>query len=513
MERLRLAPNTRQYLRHGALLHAVLISCTIGYATPARAAGRPRRVTSDRALIEQQDAIIRAQQVRLDDLARRLQEVEQQLARNAPAPATPTTTPATPPAQVAAAPATDSSAPQGSEKPARPADPGPATAASAPALASNAAPVPKGFVAIPGTQAVMRIGGRLQLDAMFYPSAGAGESEDFFYPRLLNGAGPHFDRTRFSARDSRVLADFRLPTAFGQVRAYTEWDFFGAIPANSQSQLGGYTPRLRQLYVEVGPGAQPGGWSFLAGQAWSTFNDTTAYANVFNGLPFGSVFVRQPQLRFTKWLSKETSIAVALENPEGDVAGATGGNANEQFDALPDLVVNAHTEQAWGGLQAGLLVRQVQETVPDAKKAAWGVSLGGHFKVAGMGRDMLRFQTNYGDALGRYIGELGPTFDGRVTPDKDDFDLNRVFAGNVSYEHYWADHWSSSLALSQVSVDNPDFAPDDALARTRTLTLTALYTPITGLDFGVEYIWAEKKTEDGTIVRRSAPRFTTRYVF
>ncbi len=346
---------------------------------------------------------------------------------------------------------------------------------------------------------------------MAFPDAAPGELEDFIVPRLLNGAGPNHDRVRLTARDSRILTDFRMPAgALGGLRAYSEWDFMGTIAPDAQAQLSSYTPRLRHMFVEIGPGV--GEWSFLAGQTWSAFNDVSAYADIYNGLLFGAVFERQPQIRATKWFGRKWAVSVSVENPEGDVSGATGADANTQFDSLPDLVVTTRTTQQWGTLQAGLLLRRIEETSPAGERFAWGVNLSGNIPVRVLGRDNARFQVNYGTGIGRYIGELGPGYDGIARP-SDGFGLIDSFAANVSYQHFWSDAFHSSLAVSLVQLNTPQEAAASFLKRTRTVTANLVYMPVDSLEFGLEFTLADKETQDESKVSRPFSRLTTRFTF
>lgn len=471
--------------------------------------------TSWQSVAEQQGTLIRQQQAQIEALSRRLSTLEKGGA--VPATQAPITASIAPvqqagdPGRSAVQQASTSSLPPTPSGPAI--SPAPISAILA-ALPANGTTLPsRGFMSVPGTAAVIRIGGRIQAEGLFFPNAGAGESEDFIVPRLINGNGPTHDRTRLTARDSRVLTDVRLPAGpLGGIRAYTEWDFLGSVPTNSQAQFNAYEPRMRHLFLEVGPGV--GSWSFLAGQTWSAFNDVSSYADIYNGLIFGAVFVREPQFRLTKWFGRKWSVAVSLENPDGDVSGATGAQANEQFDALPDVVVTTRTEQSWGRLQAGLLLRQIEETSPADRRFAWGMNLSGTIPIKSLGRDNARFQVNYGNGIGRYIGELGPGFDGIVRPGgKDGFALIKTFAGNVSYKHFWSDRFASSLALSEVLLDNPIDATATALKRTRTATGTLVFTPADSLEFGIEFTLADKQTKDGESVSRPFSRFVTRFNF
>ncbi|USU13791.1 porin [Sphingomonadaceae bacterium OTU29THOMA1] len=457
------------------------------YPAAARSAGSQdvaAVLRQQRVLIEQQAAVLAAQQT---ELAALRSKVEALAARREEPIASPQITAAVSAPPVAAA------------------------------LPSVAAPPAKS----PPTQSAkaenrdlrVKIGGWVQFDALYFPEARPGELEDLLHPRLfsLDPAARGRDRIRLSARDTRINIDVARTTDIGDIRAVTEFDFFGNVVNNAQSQLNSYEPRLRHAYFEWTD--RSGRLSVLAGQSWSTFANPSSYAVIYNPLPLGSVFVRQPQLRVTYRVASGMTVSAALENPQGDTAGASGGAMNEQFDSIPDIVLTGRLDRRWGSVQLGGLLRRIDETQPSGSATVWGVSGSGTILLPVLGATQkLRFQGTYGTAVGRYIGELGAGFDG-ISAVGRPLQVERVFAGNVSYEHFFAPWISGTLQGSNVHVDGPPDMSAQSINRVSAFAANVVLHPVDALDLALEHIRASRTDVGGGSASRRIVRFSGRYRF
>ena len=444
--------------------------CLLVPVTPARG-----QETAGSDMLLRLEALVEAQGTQLERQERELAELRGELASLRAAPASPPV-PAPPPPSAAQ--------PQ-------------STAAASP----------------PSSDVAVKIGGWVQLDMLYFTGARPGESEDLLYPRLfsVDPTAPGRGRFRASARDTRLNVDVRKTTSIGTIRAFTEFDFFGSVVNNAQSQFNAYDPRLRHAFVEW---TNPSGrLSVLGGQNWSLFADPSSYASIYNPLPLGSVFVRQAQLRVSYRPAKGVTLAASLENPQGDVSGANGAAINEQFDPLPDLVLSARLDRKWGALQVGGLLRQIEETRPSGSATAWGISGSGFLRFPLSGADQkLRFQATYGNGVGRYIGELGAGFDGQIAPGQP-LERNKVFAGNLSYEHSFTPWLSATAQGSYLHVASPAGAPAETIEEVRALAGNLVFHPIPKLDVAFEYIRATRINIDEARATRDIMRFTTRYSF
>jgi hypothetical protein len=123
---------------------------------------------------------------------------------------------------------------------------------------------------------------------------------------------------------------------------------------------------------------------------------------------------------------------------------------------------------------------------------------GGALSVAGIlptiGKDDFRFTATAGNAIGRYSDGFFPDgilgSDGRIS-------LPRQWAWFAAYRHYWSDQLRSSLVLSSADENNPTGAPGDTNKSTHSAHVNLIWSPVANSDLGIEYIYADRKTEDG----------------
>ncbi len=143
-----------------------------------------------------------------------------------------------------------------------------------------------------------------------------------------------------TARQSRfsALAQADVNSAT-HLAGYVEMDFLGAAQTANSKETNSYNPRVRHVYGTLD--WDNTGMHFLAGQTYSL-----ATLNGFGILPGneslpatidaqfmpGTVWVRQPQVRFTKDFDKKLWLALSFENPQ--TTFYTGANALPKTVAL-----------------------------------------------------------------------------------------------------------------------------------------------------------------------------------
>ena len=115
----------------------------------------------------------------------------------------------------------------------------------------------KGFMQIPGTQTIVRLGGYAKLDTIY--DTGAIGYPDAFVTSTIPVPRPRDDAGNFTmqARQTRLSLEVRRPTVFDEsLRFYFETDLFGGGAGN-------YGLRLRQAYGQLGNTYAGFGWSAL----------------------------------------------------------------------------------------------------------------------------------------------------------------------------------------------------------------------------------------------------------
>lgn len=206
----------------------------------------------------------------------------------------------------------------------------------------------------------------------------------------LNGtSNSKLTEFRGSVRDSRLsLLVQANPTSTTKFSGYVETDFLGAAPSANYVQASGFTPRIRQAWMQL---EKNSGWTISGGQMWSlmTTNRQGIAAraeflpNVADGsYVVGFTWVRERTARLTKNFHNKTWVAFALDDPESTYSAAfvpanlmglnTSQNASTGVLLLPFLAnySNGHSTT----LAPDVLAKVAFEP-------GWG-----HFEVKALGR-------------------------------------------------------------------------------------------------------------------------------
>jgi hypothetical protein len=85
-----------------------------------------------------------------------------------------------------------------------------------------------------------------------------------------------------------------------------------------------------------------------------------------------------------------------------------------------------------------------------------------------------------------------------------------VFAG---YRHFWSERLRSSLVLSMAHASNPASAPANTKRSTRSAHVNLIWNPVARTDVGLEYIYADRETEDGQAGRLDRLQASAKYAF
>jgi hypothetical protein len=345
-----------------------------------------------------------------------------------------------------------------------------------------------GSFKLPGTDTSVKIGGYVKGDAIYDMQAGSG---DIFIPALIPVTGTGDGQTRMHARQSRLNIDVRTPTDMGPLRVFVETDFFGT--GGNEIQTNSTSPRLRHAFGTLG--------NFLAGQTWSTFMDVGALPETldFAG-PNGAVFVRQAQLRWNSPVGDGVNLALAIENPEGDIENGAGLN----LDQWPDGIARLTYSQDWGHVQGGALLRQIRlDNAAGIEETAfgYGLSFSGRLNVPMVGaKDNFKFQANYGDGIGRYITDLGfaGDQDAVFTAANRDLQTLKAFGAYGAYQHWWRDDLRSTVVYSHVQVDNEAGQAGTAYHQGQYAAVNLIWSPVKWADVGMEYLFGSVEKNNGT---------------
>ncbi len=358
-------------------------------------------------------------------------------------------------------------------------------------------------------------GGYIKMDALASKYSGGERATSTVGDDLLvastipiggNGGDTNLD---MHAKTSRLWFKTRTDSGHGEVRTHLEMDF--AINQLGDERISNSSVnRMRHAYVA---------WDYdedvtlLGGQTWTTFFNVGSLPEILDFVgPVGTLFDRQAQLRWSRKLANGGTLMLAAENPstslygsDGATLGAsTGGSTAFDNNAMPDLIARYDGSVGQLGYSAAAMLRQIayKQTFTnslaatvngDEDKTGYAVSVAGKWKL---GDDDLRFQMNYGNALGRYMGLQ--TYRDGVIEDDGGIDLITQVGGFVAYRHMWDAKTRSNLVLSASSADNPSIVPADTPSSYQSAHANLLYSPTDNLTLGGEYIYA-RKTIEGTV--------------
>jgi Porin subfamily len=343
----------------------------------------------------------------------------------------------------------------------------------------------KGFVQIPGTETLIRLGGYAKLDAIY--DTGAVGYPDAFVTSTIPVPKPHDDSGNFTmqARQTRLSMEIRRPTIFDEsLRFYVETDLFGGGAGN-------YGLRLRQAYGQLG--------NTYAGFGWSAFADLDALPDTldFEGPP-GAIAPRQAGIHQFFRLGENSSLTIAAEQPASEVsvyqpvAPAIVASNLRGTQHMPDLVLAVRTEGGWGHLQWGGVLRQLGYTDYEQsdREIGGGAQLSGSFKVGPPDpySDLLMFGAAWGRGIARYLADTGGlNLDAVVGPDGKLHPLDGVGA-HVAYAHYWSSYWRSNLVYGIARIQNSPLLATDTFHDSNYAALNLLWTPAPTFTAGIELL-------------------------
>ena len=348
-----------------------------------------------------------------------------------------------------------------------------------------------GFIPIPGTSAIFKIGGSARLDVIADDSNNGNPNEfipsSFPVPGQPGAGSP--SRSQVQAKGSRVTFELRRP--LGQdnnLRIYYENDFFGDASTNTM------TYRVRHLYGEA--------WNFLVGQTFSNFMDVDAFPDVidYEG-PNGLVNTRQPQIRYSQpFLDTRLQLAVSLEQPNAQIrlTDPVYGSDASTVNRRPDFAAHVRYEaKRLGHLQLSGIYRYLSYDNNNTGQGVpgWGVSLSGGLNL--FAHDALTAQGTYGEGIARYIrGPSGANEDAALDS-HGNLRALPVWGVAVGYTHVWDDKWKSTVSYGYAHVDTEASSGQFAFAHSNYVSGNLIYQWSPSFRLGIEYLYGTKEVRNG----------------
>ncbi|HYO51670.1 DcaP family trimeric outer membrane transporter [Archangium sp.] len=386
-----------------------------------------------------------------------------------------------------------------------------------------------GSIRVPGTELSLRPYGFAELNWIHdFETDNSDIDYATFAPYLpLNGTpeGNRKGRDYFTGRTSRIGLEAGLPTRFGMLGAKIEGDFnneprtgdtaqYGS-PRNviTQQQTSSYGFRLRHAYGQFG--------GLLIGQTWSTFMDVDNFPETvdFNG-PVGGTIVRQPQIRFSYATPSAGTFTAALENSSSYVLDDEGAVMASSLSRFPDIIVRWDKGFQGGALSVRAMTQELRvkdgEDV-EATRRGWGAAASALVKIRGS--DFLTLAVTGGEGIGRYLNYIEGAF---YDAGADRIQIERAIGFVVGYQLKPADWVRINFAYGMTR--NFDNAYTEAIEANGLDTgrfginrwvqqahVGPIFTPMKGVDLGLEAIWARRKTLIGETGDMARLNFMARY--
>jgi regulator of replication initiation timing len=346
---------------------------------------------------------------------------------------------------------------------------------------------------------------------------------DFYLPSAIpvRSATPARSTTNndYNAKHTRLWLNLDTTVAGHSLKGYVETDFQttanaapGITGGGSERTTNGYNLALRRAYVQFD--------NLTVGQDWSTFQNaaTLPESTDFVGTTEGTVFVRQPLVRYAKKLSDMATLQLAVENGETQSAtGPTLATVENDQDRMPDFVARMNVKAGNADLALASIVRQLRVDSGAIKDTAmgWGVSGSGKILFGDKKQHDLRFMATYGKGLGRYVG-LNFSPDAIISA-TGQLETPRLFAGFAALRIGLTPTVRTNIMFSYQDVNYPGgFAAGYFNGFNETAYSYAgniFWSPAKGFDLGAEYRHGVRELGSGAKGQLDRLEFAAKYSF
>lgn len=392
------------------------------------------------------------------------------------------------------------------------------TVAQAAKVASTA-PAADGFTVGSGATRV-KIGGFLKSVATFSKwsngdVAANSLGRDFYLPQAIPVGGVRESTDNdFSAKQTRIWLNLETQVVGHTLKGYLETDFQTASGTQgSERTTNGYNLALRRAYVQFD--------KLTVGQDWSTFQNATVLpeSTDFVGTTEGTVFVRQPLVRYSAPLGKSTTLHFGVENPESATANLGSPTLIENDDdSLPDFTARLNHSTSFGDFAVAGLVRQlaVDNGVIHDEVMGYGISVSGKINLDKAKRYDLRFMATYGSGIGRYVG-LNFAPDAIFAPGVNRLRPVNTFASFAALRLGWTPTLRSTVMASYQNAKYPGGlavgAFDAYNDKSWSVAGNLFWSPVKSFDLGVEFRHGKRILVNGADGQLNRVEFAAKYSF
>ncbi|MFK0299180.1 DcaP family trimeric outer membrane transporter [Brevundimonas sp. NPDC090276] len=334
----------------------------------------------------------------------------------------------------------------------------------------------RGFIPIPGTDTMVKLGGFAKVNAIY--DFGPAGNPDKLVTATIPISGGDARNANLDANATRFSFDVRRPSALGPLRFYLENDFYGGA--------GSTAFRLRQAHGQVG--------NTYAGYGYSAFTDSDAFPETLDDEgPNAEAFLRVAAIRQIWKLGGGATATLSVEDPSSDL---TLGSGRTSAQPAPDVVGALRLERPWGHVQTAAVVRRIgySEDDRDESDFGYGLNLSGLFKLGG---DFAMAGVTYGDGVARYFNDLGGRgYDGLIQPDGDVRTLS-AYGGYLGYTRHWSPRWRSNLVGGVVVLERDALLAPTAFRSSGYGALNLIWAVSPSFSVGVEALYGRHELQNG----------------
>lgn len=366
-----------------------------------------------------------------------------------------------------------------------------------------AAPAPEGFRAANGT---VRLSGFLKADTLLTrfndgaaPAtvAGGTAAREYYVPGATPvGGAAEGARLNAHAKQTRLILTVAPQVQGHTLSATVEMDFASAPGSQgTQNVSNAYNLGVRRAFLVYD------GWQF--GQDWTTFQNTAVLPETtdFIGPTDGTVFVRQPMVRYTHKVSDALTWQFALENPETVVQGVgTLPSGGQDDDSLPDAIARLNLTRGASTFSLAFIARQLSMEQPgfDERETGWGLSLSGRIPFGAQNVHDVRFMLTGGEGIGRYVG-IGMIADAyAVGTGGARLEAIPLSAAMIATRFKLGPRTRTNMGLAWQEADlDPLLSAATASESSWSLFANVFFSPVPGTDFGFEYRRGERQLLNG----------------
>jgi hypothetical protein len=345
----------------------------------------------------------------------------------------------------------------------------------------------RGFIPIPGTRAIFKLGGFARV--MLVSTSKAVTEQDQWVTSTIPVQGQSGYQTgeefNINGNQSRLNIEFRSPSPLGSVRVYYENDF-------SDTDNQDFVYNLRYFYVQAA--------NVLAGWSDSLMVDVDAQAETLDLQgPNGAVKRKHALVRWFFLVKHQgeqlTYFAASLEQPSSQLPSSVPGTPRS---VLPDAVVQWRIEGKRGHFEVSGVARDIgfQNATTGVGQSVFGFALNVSGNLKLWGKDHVSAQLTHGHGAGYYIADTsGGGYDAAMNADGH-LEVIPLSSGYIAYTHHWTEQLWSATSWGFLTLDDSAYSVSlgpSALKGSIYVSLNLVLTLTRRFTIGVEGLYGHNQ--------------------